>query len=123
MPGRSGAGEADTAPGFVGDQSRVGQGLDHGGDRARVHIERGRDLAHGHQRLGLALFLEGNVRSNARVDEDIVAKPAAIGEATEEFDVMGGNGVADKLERILSGQAVQARRINAVTLQALGAPE
>jgi hypothetical protein len=57
------------------------------------------------------------------MDEKIIAEAAAVVEALEELDVLGGDGFADDRERFLVGQAGELRSIDAVAFEAFLATE
>lgn len=73
--------------------------------------------------IGLQLFLDADPWPNPRVDEQIVTEAAGIGEAVEELAVLGGNCIADRLERLVIAQLRELRGLDAIAAEAFRTPE
>jgi type IV pilus biogenesis protein CpaD/CtpE len=107
------------------DPDAVGPLLDLRADRMTVDDEESMPGFVRKERLAdpskvrLTLLVEGNSRADARVDKQIVAKPAGVGKGTEERDMFIGYGLANCSERRFVGRSADRSRICPVTLKAL----
>jgi hypothetical protein len=83
---------------------------------AIIEQERLADPAH----IVLALLVEIDARPDPRMDEQIVAKAAAIGEALQEFHMFFGDCMADDRQRLFIRQMSEPGWVHPVTLKAFG---
>lgn len=70
-------------------------------------------------KIGLELLIQRHPRSDARMDEEIIAEPARIDEAGQKIAMPLRNGTANGRQSILVRQFEQGSRIDAIALQAL----
>jgi len=73
--------------------------------------------------IRLQLTIKTNARTNASVDEQVIAKAAGIDKAAEKLDVRGRYCLANNRERGLVAKPGEALRIDAIALQAFFAAE
>ena len=74
-------------------------------------------------KIGLALLVDFDARTNSGMDEEIIAEPAAVVEALDELDMLSWNDLADELEHILIAHPDELVGVEAVAFQAFVAAE